>query len=189
MTLQCETAPGQAPSVPTPVLKLSVFPEYIRKAVCLRLVGENTSVKCQDGSFLLTVACPHVASSNLFLPKHSQPDMTTVSPFMQVFLKLTTEATNFVSAIGSPVNSESPGDISTSIFTGLMDGSRAEPHTQGQEMALMSPLVCSNVASGRKQAKMDLALWEINIVLRVELWDTEIQHGAARCMAKWQMSD
>lgn len=71
-----------------------------------------------------------------------------------------------------------------------MDGSCAEPHTQGQKMALMSPLVCTNVASGGKQAKMDLALWEINIVLRVKLWDTEIQHGARlRCMAKWQMSD
>lgn len=98
-------------------------------------------------------------------------------------------ATNFVSAIGSPVNSESPGDISTSIDAGLMDGSRAEPHTQGQEMALMSPLVCSNVVSGGKQTKMDLALWEINIVLRVELWDTENQHGARRYMAKWQLSD
>ncbi|KAK9957230.1 hypothetical protein ABG768_011494 [Culter alburnus] len=47
----------------------------------------------------------------------------------------------------------------------------------------------SNVASGGKQTKMDLALWEINIVLRVELWDTENQCGARRYMAKWQLSD
>lgn len=98
-------------------------------------------------------------------------------------------ATNFASAVGSPVNSESPSDVSSSIDTGLMDGSRAELYTQGQEMALMSPLFCSNVGSGGKQTKMDLALWEINIVLRVELWDTENQCGARRYMAKWQLSD
>ncbi|KAK2887195.1 hypothetical protein Q8A67_015423 [Cirrhinus molitorella] len=98
-------------------------------------------------------------------------------------------ATNIVSEVGSHVNSESPSDISTSIDTGLMDGSRAELHTPGQEMALMSPLFCSNVASGGEQTKMDLALWEINIVLRVELWDTGSQRGARRYMAKWQLSD
>ncbi len=98
-------------------------------------------------------------------------------------------ATNFVSAVGSHVNSESPSGISTFIDTGLMDGSCAEPHTPGQEMALMSPLFYSNVASGGEQTKMDLALWEINVVLRVELWDTGSQSGARRYMAKWQLSD
>lgn len=102
---------------------------------------------------------------------------------------LSCSATNIASAVGSSVNSESPSDISTSIDTGLMDGSRAELHTQGQEMALMSPLFCRNVASEGKQTKMDLAMWEINTVLRVELWDTENQCGARSYMAKWQLLD
>ncbi len=90
------------------------------------------------------------------------------------------------------LNSESPSDISTSIDTGLIDGSHAEPHTLGQEMALMTPLFCSNVASGGEQTKMDLALWEINVVLRVELYgerDTGSQRRTRRYMAKWQLSD
>ncbi|KAF4100204.1 hypothetical protein G5714_018400 [Onychostoma macrolepis] len=47
----------------------------------------------------------------------------------------------------------------------------------------------SNVASGGEQTKMDLALWEINVVLRVELWDTGSQRWARHYMAKWQLSD
>lgn len=96
---------------------------------------------------------------------------------------------NFVSSVGSAVNSKSSSDISTSIDAELTDGCHPDPHTQGQEMALMTPLSCSNAPSEGEQTKMDLGLWEISIVLRVELWDTGSQCGARRYMAKWQLSD
>lgn len=65
-----------------------------------------------------------------------------------------------------------------------MDSSRAEMHTLGQEVAVMPPLFCSKEASGGEQIKMDLALWEINVVLRVELWDTGCQREGRRYNGK-----
>ncbi|KAI7799131.1 putative transducin-like enhancer protein 2, partial [Triplophysa rosa] len=89
--------------------------------------------------------------------------------------------TNSFSVVGSPVNSESPSDIHTVREKEWLCSPFAETHKQevGQEKAfLMSALVCCDVTDGGDQTQMDLPLWEVDSVLKVELWN----------MAKWQLS-
>lgn len=86
LTLQREPAQGQVPSGPAPVSRLQSQSHRNRK--CLRLLEEGRN-KCQHGSFLLTVACPHVASSelSLFTSVHSQT-RTSVSVHVPVDVKV-----------------------------------------------------------------------------------------------------
>lgn len=94
--------------------------------------------------------------------------------------------TGSFSDVGSPVNLESPSDIHIVRDTECLGSPFAETHKQevGQEMAFfMSPLVCCDVTDGGDQT--DLPLWDVDIVLKVELWNT----GTRRYMAKWQLSE